>query len=115
MSKKYFNHPYDPLLQEEKKAVPAKEEQKTVSSPPVEGSTVPPTDNGTQSKVKGIVVNTPKVRLRKEPSLSAPVLRILEEGHQVAIIHMKREGFYKVLDGNTVGYIHHNYLNLLSP
>lgn len=114
MSKKYFS-PYDPLAQEEKKVAPVKEEQKTVSSPPVEESTVPATDNGIQSKIKGVVVNAQKVRLRKEPSLSAPVLRILDEGHQVTVIHLKREGFYKVLDGNTIGYIHHNYLNLLSP
>lgn len=77
-------------------------ESKKVMTPTERGSNGPRT-------VDGITCNSPKVRVRKRPSLSADVLTILEKGTEVKILN-KDGDFYRVrFNTNELGYIHQDY------
>ena len=55
---------------------------------------------------KGIVCNSPSVRVRKQPNQISDTVAILDLGDEVTIIEKMPEGYYKVLlPSNRIAYL----------
>lgn len=90
----------------EKQKKNAEEINSTVSSPTEEDNTVPPT-------VNGIVMGASLVRLRKEPSFEADVLKLIPRGTEVRIEGETNE-FKEVSILGEHGFISSKFLEILN-
>lgn len=77
----------------------------TDNEPPVnsEAESVPVTR-------KGIVCNSPSVRVRKNPNATSDTMAVLSSGDEILIIEKMANGFYKILlSDNRIAYISWDY------
>lgn len=67
------------------------------------------TESAPASK-KGVVCNSPSVRVRKNPNTTSGTVEVLSAGDEVLIIEKLPSGFYKILlSDNRIAYISWDY------